>query len=191
MPINKLLIEPGFLATRGSKWLVLAQWRDKNNSSFTEILDMQLYDYQFQAILHWIFTTFTTFCGRNWKIQEFFHNKYDTYARSKEVHSVLDDFLSLYIVWKLLKMSHSDFKKLAKMDKFWHFFCPLTTQNVNVARFARNVRWDIFVIFKHCAFLLLKIRHFSDFLIVLLGLYLMSKCGDVISCEALENGLMT
>ena len=82
---------------------------------------MQLYDYQFQAILHWIFTTFTTFCGRNWKIQEFFHNQYTTYARSKEVHSVLDDFLSLYIVWKLLKMSHSDFKKLAKMDKFWHF----------------------------------------------------------------------
>ena len=30
-------------------------------------------------------------------------------------------------------------QKLAKMDDFWHFTSPLSTQNVNVARFACNV----------------------------------------------------
>ena len=32
----------------------------------------------------------------------------------------------------------------------WTIFCILSTQNVNVARFARNVECDFFVIFKHC-----------------------------------------
>ena len=34
------------------------------------------------------------------------------------------------------------FKKLAKIDHFWHFNELLSTQNVNVARFARNVECD-------------------------------------------------
>ena len=74
-------------------------------------------------------------------------------------------------VWKLLKMSHlncstlefstnfcpikinlsgntvwqqvSGFQKLVKIDHFWLFYKLLATQNVNIARFARNVEWDV------------------------------------------------
>ena len=42
----------------------------------------------------------------------------------------------------------SGFQKLAKMD-FWRFFYEhLSTQNVNVARFARNVECDFFCDFQ-------------------------------------------
>ena len=79
-------------------------------------------------------------------------------------------FAIKHIVWKLLKMSHlnfwilafstnfcpsktylsgttvsrqaSSFQKLAKMNHFRHFWLTFVTQNVNVARFARNVEWD-------------------------------------------------
>ena len=44
----------------------------------------------------------------------------------------------VHSVWKSLKMSH-----------FHHFFVLLmSTQNVNVARFARNVEWDFFCDFQ-------------------------------------------
>ena len=39
------------------------------------------------------------------------------------------------------------FEKLTKIDHIWNF--SLSTQNVNVARFARNVERDFSVIFKH------------------------------------------
>ena len=43
----------------------------------------------------------------------------------------------------------SGFQKLAKIDIFWHFLLPLlSTQNVNVARSARNVEWDFFCDFQ-------------------------------------------
>ena len=49
----------------------------------------------------------------------------------------------------------SGFQKLAKMNDFWHFQL-MFTQNVNVARLARNVEWDIFCDFQtlcvHCLF---------------------------------------
>ena len=75
----------------------------------------------------------------------------------------------LHNVWKLLKMSHfnleflitfclikSDlsgstvwpqalgFPKLAKIERFGTFYELLSTQNVNIARFARNVECDYF-----------------------------------------------
>ena len=82
-----------------------------------------------------------------------------------------------HIVWKLLKMSHwislkilafstnfcpnktdlsgntvwpqaSGFQKLAKLTIFGIFNELLSTQNVNVARFARNVEWDFFCDFQ-------------------------------------------
>ena len=43
------------------------------------------------------------------------------------------------------------FPKLAKIDHFGIFNEFLSTQIVKVARFARNVKWDFFVIFKQCA----------------------------------------
>ena len=39
----------------------------------------------------------------------------------------------------------SVFQKLAKIDHCWHF---LSKQDVNVARFARNVEWDFFFDFE-------------------------------------------
>ena len=75
--------------------------------------------------------------------------------------------------------------KILQFEVFKFFVYLFLSAKIQI----RKMRY-FFVIFKHCAFLLLKIRHFSDFLIRL-GLYLMSKCCDVISCEALENGLMT
>ena len=80
----------------------------------------------------------------------------------------------LHIVWKLLKMSRlnfgistnicpikndlsgntvwpqaSGFQKLVKIDYFFCIFNELlSTQNVNVARFARNVEWDFFCDFQ-------------------------------------------
>ena len=81
----------------------------------------------------------------------------------------------IHIVWKLLKMSHLtsstivfstnfcpikmtslvtlffpqalSFQKLAKIDHFGIFNQLLSTQNVNVARFARNIKWYFSVIF--------------------------------------------
>ena len=41
-------------------------------------------------------------------------------------------------------MSHLGFQKLTKMTIFGIFNELLSTQNVNVARFARNVEWDFF-----------------------------------------------
>ena len=62
-------------------------------------------------------------------------------------------------------MSHFDFpilnfgifrlarfsEKIAKLTIFWHFNQLLSTRNVNVARFARNVEWTFSVIFTHRA----------------------------------------
>ena len=45
----------------------------------------------------------------------------------------------------------SVFPKLTKIDNFGIFNEFLSTQIVKVARFARNVKWDFFVIFKQCA----------------------------------------
>ena len=48
-------------------------------------------------------------------------------------------FPSIFVLLKLTCLvtpQTSDFQKLAKMDHFWVF---LVTQNVSVARFARNV----------------------------------------------------
>ena len=59
--------------------------------------------------------------------------------------------MHMHSVWKSLKMSH--FQKPAKLTVFGIFTELLSIQNVNVARFARNVECDFFVIFKHCAFL--------------------------------------
>ena len=46
------------------------------------------------------------------------------------------------------------FKISSKWTIFGIFNELLSTQNVNVARFARNVEWDFFCDFKHCALLL-------------------------------------
>ena len=56
-----------------------------------------------------------------------------------------------HIVRKLLKMSHFFliFKKSSKLTLFGIFNELLSTQNVNVARFARNVEWDIFCYFQN------------------------------------------
>ena len=43
-------------------------------------------------------------------------------------------------------MSH--FQKIARMNNFWHFWWTLSTQNVNVARFVRNVACDFFYDFQ-------------------------------------------
>ena len=43
----------------------------------------------------------------------------------------------------------SDFQKLVKLTIFGIFDDLLSTQNVNVARFARNVEWDFFVWFSN------------------------------------------
>ena len=40
------------------------------------------------------------------------------------------------------------FQKLAEIDHFWRFYQLLCTQNVNVARFARNVECDFFCDFQ-------------------------------------------
>ena len=48
-------------------------------------------------------------------------------------------------VWKSLeKVSF----QIVKIEHFWHFQWTLSTQNVNVARFARNVEWDFFCNFQ-------------------------------------------
>ena len=39
------------------------------------------------------------------------------------------------------------FQNIAKIDHIWHFNEILSTQNVNVDRFARNVKWDFFLRF--------------------------------------------
>ena len=44
----------------------------------------------------------------------------------------------------------SGFQKLAKSDHFGIFNQLLSTQNVNVSRFARNVEWDFFYDFQSC-----------------------------------------
>ena len=54
----------------------------------------------------------------------------------------------------------SGYQKLAKNDRFWHFNELLSTQNVHVARFARNVECDFFVIFKHYECHLSSTKHF-------------------------------
>ena len=41
------------------------------------------------------------------------------------------------------------FQKLAKIERFGTFYELLSTQNVNIARFARNVEWDFFVWFSN------------------------------------------
>ena len=48
--------------------------------------------------------------------------------------------------WKSSKMSH--FKKSPKLTIFWRFYEFLSNQNVNIARFARNVEWDFFCNFQ-------------------------------------------
>ena len=45
-------------------------------------------------------------------------------------------------VWKLFKMSHFNFWILAFLTIFGILKQLLSTQNVNIARFARNVEWD-------------------------------------------------
>ena len=45
---------------------------------------------------------------------------------------------------------HFFFKNSSNWPFFGIFNKLLSTQNVNVARFARNVEWDSSVIFKHC-----------------------------------------
>ena len=108
-------------------------------------------------------------------------------------------------VWKMLKMSYLNFwilafssnfwpikidlsgnsvwpqaigfQKLAKLDHFRHFLNVLSTQNVNVARSARNVEWDFsndfqtpckneifWEIFKHCACFFLSVFSLQKFL---------------------------
>ena len=83
-------------------------------------------------------------------------------------------FCVLHSVWKSPKISHLNFgistnfwpiktdlsgnsvwlqalgfQKFAKLDHFWHFFNELlSTQNVNVARFALNVEWNFFCDFQ-------------------------------------------
>ena len=59
---------------------------------------------------------------------------------------------NLHIVGKLLRMSHWNFmsgnivfQKLVKMHHFGIFYELLSTQNVNIARFARNVEWGFFL----------------------------------------------
>ena len=42
------------------------------------------------------------------------------------------------------------YQKLAKLTFLGIFDAIWSTQNVNVARFARNVEWDFFVIFNQC-----------------------------------------
>ena len=42
----------------------------------------------------------------------------------------------------------SGFQKIAKIDHFWHFYELLAIQNVNEARFARNVKRDFFCDFQ-------------------------------------------
>ena len=59
------------------------------------------------------------------------------------------DLLKLTCLVTLFDRKLHVFKKLAKMDHFFAFFNEhLSTQNVNVARFARNVEWDFFCDFQ-------------------------------------------
>ena len=58
-------------------------------------------------------------------------------------------------------MSH--FQKPAKLTVFGIFIELLSIQNVNVARFARNVECDFFVIFKHCVAFRVQIEMSSPF----------------------------
>ena len=57
-------------------------------------------------------------------------------------------------------MSH--FQKLAKMNYFLAFLMYFSTQNVNVARFARNLNATFWVIFKHSGCGLLKKTNNDD-----------------------------
>ena len=60
---------------------------------------------------------------------------------------------AFHLVWKLTKMSHLNLAILAystnfqKFAKIWLF--GIFNENVNLARLARNVEWDFFMIFKH------------------------------------------
>ena len=55
----------------------------------------------------------------------------------------------------------SGFQKLAKIDIFWHFLLPLlSTQNVNVARSARNVECDFFCDFQTLCCTILSVVQF-------------------------------
>ena len=103
--------------------------------------------------------------GQNWK-----------YGQNWTKLTKLDILIDLHIVWKILKMSHlnfwilafspnfcpiktdlsgntvwpqaSGFQKPSKWTILGIFNQLLSTQNVNVARFAHNVEWDFFCDFQ-------------------------------------------
>ena len=80
---------------------------------------------------------------------------------------------------------------------FWHFGELLSTQNVNVARFARNVEWDFFEIFKHCAVcfrnILITILYFhTGYERRLTGNFYLVKCLSVsrFFCITIQYGIL-
>ena len=59
-------------------------------------------------------------------------------------------FPPIFVLLKLACLVTLFFQKLAKMNHYWHFNELLSTQNENLARFARNVLNETFLmVFKH------------------------------------------
>ena len=73
----------------------------------------------------------------------------------KNSNAIFRHFKPIIVLLKLtclvtlfnLKLQVSE---IAKLAIFGIFNDLLSTKNANVARFARNIEWDFFVIFKHC-----------------------------------------
>ena len=98
----------------------------------------------FQSIFHYYSLLLsTTYIFHNlllhsvWKSPKMSHLNFSILAFSTNFCPIKTD-LSGNTVWP----QTSDFQKLAKMTIFGIFDKLLSTQNVNVARFARNVKWD-------------------------------------------------
>ena len=90
----------------------------------------------------------------------------DTMMKKAEVMlTVLSKWIytihSTHSVWKSPKMSHFNFSILPFFGIFNEL---LSTQNVNVACFARNVEWDFFCDFQTPCFLKTAKGDFADFL---------------------------
>ena len=78
-----------------------------------------------------------------WKSPKMSHLNFSIFAFSTNFCPFKSD-LSGITVWP----QASDFQKVAKIDHFGISIELLSTQNVNVARFARNVKWDLFCDFR-------------------------------------------
>ena len=96
------------------------------------------------------------FCGKFVKI-ETFASFCTVFEKSEKCHSRTFQFwhfppifvlLTLTCLVTLFDRKLQIFKTSPKIDHFWHFWWALSTQNENVARFARNVECDFFCYFQ-------------------------------------------